>query len=271
MENINCKGCQATVDKNLEFCSSCGEWLGLKLEETVEDVSVENTSEAKRMRIEKLLDLPVKPLSNYGATNLPNRKEVPGIRAVFFLALIVPLIAGASFFYNNRVADEVIEEIAVIEQTTIPSTSTTIEGKLKFFKPISCTSSSNFNDDFSCNNLYDDSPSTWQDAQQSCENAFLEFEFDRPVTWDTIIIQNAEKSTTFIKNFKIRDINITTENPDFNVEKELQNNQSQQWVSFDTTSSKIRIDVVSAYPGQELSGQKPFKECAIQEISFLGR
>ena len=88
MENITCKGCQATVDINLEFCSSCGEWLGLKLDEIVDDVSVENTSEAKRMRIEKLLDLPVKPLSNYGATNLPNRKEVPGIRAVFFLSLI---------------------------------------------------------------------------------------------------------------------------------------------------------------------------------------
>ena len=140
------------------------------------------------MRIEKLLDLPVKPLSNYGATNLPTRKEVPGIRAVFFLALIVPLIAGASFFYNNRVAEEVIEEIAVIDQTTIPSTSTTIEGKLKFFKPISCSSSSNFSDDFLCTNLYDDSPSTWQDAQQSCTDAFLEFEFDRPISWDTITV-----------------------------------------------------------------------------------
>ena len=164
MENITCKGCQATVDVNLEFCSSCGEWLGLKL-----------------------LDLPVKPLSNYGATNLPNRKEVPGIRAVFFLALIVPLIAGASFFYNSRVADEVIEEIAIIEQTTITSTSTTIEGKLKFFKPISCSSSSNFSDDFLCSNLYDDSPSTWQDAQQSCADAFLEFEFDRPISWLSLI------------------------------------------------------------------------------------
>ena len=48
MENITCKGCQATVDINLEFCSSCGEWLGLKLDEIVDDVSVENTSEAKR-------------------------------------------------------------------------------------------------------------------------------------------------------------------------------------------------------------------------------
>ena len=58
---------------------------------------------------------------------------------------------------------------------------------------------------------------------------------------------------------------------DFIIEKELQNNQSQQWVSFDTVSSKIRIEVVSAYPGEELNGQNPFKECAIQEISFLGR
>ena len=164
-----------------------------------------------------------------------------------------------------------IEEIAVIDQTTIPSTSTTIEGKLKFFKPISCSSSSNFSDDFLCSNLYDDSPSTWQDAEQSCADAFLEFEFDRPISWDTIIIQNPEKSTTFIKNFKIRDINITTENPEFIIEKELQNNQSQQWVSFDTVSSKIRIEVISAYPGEELNGQKAFKECAIQEISFLGR
>ena len=74
-----------------------------------------------------------------------------------------------------------------------------------------------------------------------------------------------------VKNFKIRDINITTENPEFIIEKELQNNQSQQWVSFDTVSSKIRIEVISAYPGEELNGQKAFKECAIQEISFLGR
>ena len=156
MEKITCKGCQATVDEALEFCSSCGEWLGLKLEEPIDEVKVEDSSEAKKQRIERLMELPVKPLSNYGATSLPNRKEVPGIRAVFFLALLVPLIAGASFFYNSRVADEVIQEIAVIEQTTITSTSTTVQGNLKPQVPISCKASSAFpGDDFSCENLYD--------------------------------------------------------------------------------------------------------------------
>ena len=75
MEKITCKGCQAIIDNTLEFCSSCGEWLGLKLDEVVDEVAVENTSEAKKQRIEKLMELPVKPLSSYGATSLPTEKK----------------------------------------------------------------------------------------------------------------------------------------------------------------------------------------------------
>ena len=84
------------------------------------------------------------------------------------------MIAGASFFYNSRVADEVIEEIAVIEQTTITSTSTTIQSNLKPQVPISCKASSNFNEDFSCENLYDESNSMWQDNSLGCEDTVLE-------------------------------------------------------------------------------------------------
>ena len=72
-------------------------------------------------------------------TELPNRKEVPGIRAVFFLALIIPLIAGASYFYNTEIAEEVIEEIEIVDQTTIPTTSTTTQSMLKLQKPLSCS------------------------------------------------------------------------------------------------------------------------------------
>ena len=54
MEKITCKGCQATIDNTLEFCSSCGEWLGLKLDEVVDEVAVENTSEAKNKELKSL-------------------------------------------------------------------------------------------------------------------------------------------------------------------------------------------------------------------------
>ena len=33
MEKIECKSCSAVVDKSIEFCSSCGDWLGLSLKD----------------------------------------------------------------------------------------------------------------------------------------------------------------------------------------------------------------------------------------------
>ena len=33
MEKVECKACSATVDKSIEFCSSCGEWLGLSIKD----------------------------------------------------------------------------------------------------------------------------------------------------------------------------------------------------------------------------------------------
>ena len=290
MENITCKGCQATVDENLEFCSSCGEWLGLKLDNNVDNDSIDTNSEINRMRVPKIkcnscgsTNLPsiknckecnsplVKPLSSYGATSMPNRKEVPGIRAVFFLALIVPLIAGASFFYNSRLADDVIEEISTNEQTIITTTTTTIQSNLKPQLPISCKASSNFSEDFSCENLFDDSNSMWQDNQLSCKDASIEFSFSNEIYFEFLVIQNAEKSSSFIRNFKARDIRITTDQNNFEVEKELENDNFQQWIDLNTSATTLKIEILSAYPGEELNGQNPFTECAIQEIKFFGK
>ena len=92
MEKNTCKACQAVVDKKLEFCSSCGEWLGLKIED-LQDTNLPNDNKfEKRTRIPQIRcnncgnnNLPsvktckecglllVSPLSNYGATELPTR------------------------------------------------------------------------------------------------------------------------------------------------------------------------------------------------------
>ena len=95
------------------------------------------------------------------------------------LAVIALLFAlHLSALGNTETQDEVIQEIAVIEQTTITSTSTTVQGNLKPQLPISCKASSAFpGDDFSCENLYDDSNSMCQDNSLSCKDATLEFTF----------------------------------------------------------------------------------------------
>ena len=83
MEKIECKSCSAVVDKSIEFCSSCGDWLGLSLQDMENEKSAQEEKVQRTIRVpEQLLN---KPLSTYGATPMPSRKEGPGIRAVFFL------------------------------------------------------------------------------------------------------------------------------------------------------------------------------------------
>ena len=294
MENITCKACQAVVDKKLEFCSSCGEWLGLKIEDIQNKPTQAEDRYIKRTRVPQIRcsncgnnNIPsvrncrdcgvplVKPLTSYGASELPNRKEVPGIRAVFFLALIIPLIAGASYFYNTRIAEEVIEEIEIVEQTTIPTTSTTVQSMLKLQKPLSCAASTTYESgnsgDFSCENLYDNDYTMWQDNSLQCKDGWLEFTFEDEIFIEFIVVQNAEKSTSFKRNYKIRDLRITANDPELEIEKELENDNFEQWVDVNTTTSYLRLDFLSAYPGEDLNGQNAFEECAIQEIRFFGK
>jgi hypothetical protein len=213
----------------------------------------------------------IKPLSSYGAAELPNRKEVPGIRAVFFLALIVPLIAGASFFYNSRIADDVIQEIAAVEQTTSTSSSTTIPSVLKKMFPISCMSSSQLSDEYSCENLYDGTLKSWQDNELQCEDGFLEFTFNDSMYLEFIVFQNLESNNSFKRNFRVRDIQVTTDENSILIEKELENNNGQQWIDINSTTGTLRIDILSAYSGEDIGNSNAFKECAIQELTFFGK
>ncbi len=238
MEKVECKACSATVDKSIEFCSSCGEWLGLSIKD-IENSDAKTEPEVTR-RVRPPEELLSQPLSNYGATSLPTRNEVPGIRAVFFLAIIIPLIAAASYYYNQNIAEEVIEEIQVVEQSTTTSTSTTVQSLLQLQYPFSCSSSSSLGEGWSCEKIYDDEPSSWQDNG--------------------------------LENFKPRDILITSEEEGFSIEYELENqNTSSQWIDLNTSSSVITIQILSAYPGEEVNGAEPFLECSIQEITFYGR
>ena len=188
---------------------------------------------------------------------------------------IIPLIAGASYFYNTEIAEEVIEEIEIVDQTTIPTTSTTTQSMLKLQKPLSCSASSTYesasSNDFSCENLYDNDYTMWQDNSLNCKDGWLEFNFSNEIYIEFIVVQNAEKSTSFKRNYKVRDLLITGDDPDLEIQKELENDNFEQWVDVNTTTTFLRIDFLSAYPGEEINGQNSFDECAIQEIRFFGK
>ena len=271
MEKIECNSCSAVVDKSIEFCSSCGDWLGLSLK----DMEKENSTQKDQIqRTTKVPDeLLNKPLSTYGATPLPSRKEVPGIRAVFFLTFLIPVIALASYFYNLNVSEEVIEQVEVVQQSTTTSSTTTVQNILRKAYPISCSASSSYNDGdgYSCENLYDSDPSSWQDNGLQCKDGWIEFSFAQEIFIDFIVFQNVEDSKSFKRNFKARDTLITTNDTEWSLDKELLNENGSQWIDIKQTTSYLKIDILSAYPGEEVGTNDAFDECAIQEILFYGR
>ena len=111
----------------------------------------------------------------------------------------------------------------------------------------------------------------WQDNSLNCKDGWLEFNFSNEIYIEFIVVQNAEKSTSFKRNYKVRDLLITGDDENLEVQKELKNDNYEQWVDVNTTTTFLRIDFLSAYPGEEINGQNSFDECAIQEIRFFGK
>ena len=173
----------------------------------------------------------------------------------------------------DTVSEKVIEQVEVVQQITTTSSTTTVQSILQKQYPINCSSSSSYNngDGWSCENLYDGDPSSWQDNSLQCQDGWVEFSFSQELYIEFLVFQNVEDSKSFSRNFKARDILITTTDSEFLLNKELENDNTSQWIDINATTSYLKIDILSAYPGEEVSGSQPFEECAIQEITFYGR
>ncbi|MEC7820030.1 MAG: zinc ribbon domain-containing protein [Actinomycetota bacterium] len=273
MENILCSNCGASLKESTEFCDSCGEWQGVS--PVKENSQEELTNDRKRVTTLTSDQLNA-PIHTFKSSPMPTRKEVPGIRAVFFILVIFPVIAGAAFWYNNRnVPPETSMEEPVVASTSSPTT-TTVEVPIptsnlnKYI--VNCSSSSEYGVGYSCSNLYDGQVNSWQDSSQSCKEGYVTFIFEEPMEISFFIVQNLQDTKQFKRNWKIRELRYSTTDENYFYTYELQNTNESQWVEMeDTITTELTIDFLSAYPGEEYGGSPAFSECAIQEIEIFGK
>ena len=161
--------------------------------------------------------------------------------------------------------------VEIIETNTAVSEDSLEKSILKKQYPINCSSSSKLDEDWSCEKLYDGKYTTWEDKSLACKDGWLEFTFSKEIYLEFIVIENPEDNERFFRSHLIRDINITTSDVGFTLTKELENDNISQWIDINATTSYFKIDILSAYPGEEINEKVPFDECAIQEITFYGR
>jgi len=188
-----------------------------------------------------------------------------------FVLIYIFVVAFATLLISSNIENKNVENIET--NTTVPSNTTTIpeQSLLKLIFPLSCSSSSNLGEGWTCERLYDGETTTWEDNSLACKDGWIEFTFHREIQLEFIVLENPEDTQYFYRNHKIRDIAITTSDSGFLLLNELKNINISQWLDINATTSYLRIDILSAYPGEEINGKVPFDECALQEITFYGR
>jgi hypothetical protein len=118
-----------------------------------------------------------------------------------------------------------------------------------------------------------DPDTAWQEGKPQEKDQWIEVRFD-PSRADTLIIRNGYQASQalFRGNRRLKDILVTV-NGGKAIPVRLKDTMKAQEVDLGgvTGASKVRITIVSTYPGEQTSvAGSPFDDAAVSEISVLG-
>lgn len=233
LQAIYCSSCGATNDAENRHCEACG---------------------ARLTRSQ----MPVAPK--------PMMRTTAGARAVIVLASIVLGVTILAVIVN--VFRDGGETVADSSTTTVTSLATVPIGELVPIR-VDCTSELPA---FPCSALIDDDETNSYNAREGGVDTELTFLFSPPVQITEMFIQNLEEEERFLRNARMRGIEVLIDDLPQATVVDLDDTQDSQRIQIRSLrTSSLTIRMTSAYPGQSFEGREPFPELAIQEITFFGR
>ena len=138
---------------------------------------------------------------------------------------------------------------------------------LERLTPMSCKTSSQINDVYSCQNIIEENVLGWKSID-NCKDEWLTFTFDKEYYIEFMIFENFQLDSQFIKTDKFNKVTITI--PDLNggpvasVTKELYNNKDLQWIDLNRRGDEVTITIDSSY------NNTTTVPCGMQTITFFG-
>lgn len=205
----------------------------------------------------------------------PLVRSTAGSRALIVTAAVIAVVAVIAFFYNAFVDDEPSVTTLATDGTNATSTSSTADTGGPVPDTIQLTANrvvpSAQLSGFPADNLIDSDPLTmWQVGQEGV-GATLTFFFPEPVALERIEFKNISEEAQFRQNFRVRGLRISPDDTTRPTVVELANTRDVQPVAIQTEQTKtVRIEVTSTYPAEAVGDNQPFKELAVEDITFFG-
>ena len=180
-------------------------------------------------------------------------------KKIITLTLLVGI--GLGWFLNNYYYINFYDVDSAIERLGLEDSD---EGYLSLIEPISCTSSSQANENQGCEKLYDFSVDGWEDNGQNCNNQWIEINFEDENLVEFIVLQNYQYEGLLAQKDKIKDLEIVTSSGDI-LNYTLSNSSDSQWIDINLSTSSLRFNILSSY---ETIG---VENCHLESIDIYGR
>ncbi len=282
-----CTNC-GTVHTSDDYCPECGQWVD---DEGYEEFELGDVPEEA-----PIPSLPYNsiPCPSCGASNPPTNRHCEecgarisqgalpvapqpmiqtsaGVRAAMAIGGVLIVVVLFAMLFNVFGGDDTTETTLAGGSTT--TTISTSQAPLGLVPIISQTCSSELNESFACELMFDGDPTTaWNDNRLMGEGASITVTFDGTYSLEQIIIKNLDEETRFKRNYRIAGFKITTDdNPTGQIDV-LEDKTGQQIITFPTLrSTTLTIEVQSTYPAEEVDDQSAFTELVVQEIEVFGR
>lgn len=180
-------------------------------------------------------------------------------KIIITITLLVGI--GLGWFLNNFYYIYSYDVDSAIERLGLEDSN---EDYLSLIEPISCTSSSQANENQGCEKLYDFSVDGWEDNGQNCNDQWIEINFEDENLVEFIVLQNYQYEGLLAQKDKIKDLEIVTSSGDI-VNHTLSNSSHSQWIDINLSTSSLRFNILSSY---ETIG---VENCHLERIDIFGR
>jgi hypothetical protein len=199
----------------------------------------------------------------------PMLRTTAGGRALLVLAGIVLTVAVLALFVN-LIRNDGGETPVASSSTTSSSLATDLTTELAPIR-VDCNETSELAA-FPCEALIDGDPATYWNAPDGGIGAELTFLFSPAVQITEMLITNLDDDERFLRNARIKGIEVLIDDLPQATVAELEDTQDVQRIQIRSLrTSSLTIRITSAYPGQSVGDNEPFPELAAQSITFFGR
>ena len=173
---------------------------------------------------------------------------------LLLLGLSVGWFANNFYYANFYDVEAALERLGVSDE----------EPSLFRIETTSCNSSSEANENQSCENLYDFTSEGWEDDGKNCKDQWIELNFSEEQYVEFVVLQNYQYEGLFAQKDKIKDLKIISDKGT-SVTHTLENSTDSQWIDVNFNASSLRFEILSNY---ETLG---VENCHLESIDIFGR